>query len=209
MVWPLLKWSAIATFPFVAMIRGAVFGYQQQWPLFLALAAGFLAAFCVLFVYVTWAYFRVAGLDTAYGVRTFRTKALLVLLGLSLFQGYVLLSPDPAHVKSDEVHAEYSQPHPPLRTTIATIVLVDEHLLVTDLSRHPDDYAAMGLATNPRSLHYPQADGYVHAVDLRTKGHYEVRNLLLRGYFAALGFRTLRHVGTADHLHVALPLPRR
>jgi hypothetical protein len=34
-----------------------------------------------------------------------------------------------------------------------------------------------------------------------------LRNGLVRLYFEALGFRTLRHVGTADHLHVALPLP--
>jgi hypothetical protein len=84
---------------------------------------------------------------------------------------------------------------------------VDESLLITDLSRHPSDYEAMGLSVNPQSLHYPQADGYVHALDLRTKGRGEVRNLLMQGYFAALGFRTLRHEGTADHLHVALPLP--
>ena len=30
------------------------------------------------------------------------------------------------------------------------------------------------------------------------------RNLLLRGYFATMGFPTLRHVGTGDHLHVSL-----
>jgi hypothetical protein len=209
MVWPVLKWTAIVSLPFVAMIRGAVFGYQQHWPLLLALAAGFLAAFCILFLYVTYAYVRVAGPESSYGVRTFRTKAILVLVGLSLFQAYVLLSPDPAHVKSDAVHAEYSQLHPLLRTSLAMMILVDEHLLITDLSRHPSDYEAMGLPTNPRSLHYPQADGYVHAVDLRTNGHYEVRNLLMQAYFEALGFRTLRHVGTADHLHVALPLPER
>ena len=204
-VWPLLKWGAIVSLPFVAMMRGAVVGYQHQWPLFLALGAGFLAAFCILFLYVTWAYVRFVGWDAPYRIRTFRMKVVLVLVGLSFFQAYVLLSPDPAHVKSDAVHAEYSQLHPLLRTSIATMILVDEHLLITDLSRHPSDYEAMGLPTNPRSLHYPQADGYVHAVDLRTNGHYEVRNLLLQGYFAALGFRTLRHVGTADHLHVALP----
>ena len=206
-VWPLFKWGTIVFLPFIVLMRVALFVYQHEWPVPLALGMGFLAAFCVLFLYVTWAYFWVAGGDAPYHARTAWTKALVVLVVLGLFQGYVLLSPDPAHVKSDAVHAEYSRLHPLLRTSLATMILVDEHLLITDLSRHPSDYEAMGLPTNPRSLHYPQADGYVHAVDLRTKGHYEIRNLLMRGYFAALGFRTLRHVGTADHLHVALPHP--
>ncbi|HKL89393.1 MAG TPA: hypothetical protein VJ884_10350, partial [Salinibacter sp.] len=89
----------------------------------------------------------------------------------------------------------------------ATLLLVDEDLLITDLSRHPSDYADMGLPVNPRSLHYRQATGYTHALDLRTKGRGYLRNLLTQGYFSVLGFRTLRHVGTADHLHVSLPLP--
>jgi hypothetical protein len=45
----------------------------------------------------------------------------------------------------------------------------------------------------------------VHAVDLRTIGRAEWKNVLLNWYFRSMGFRTLRHVGTADHLHVSLP----
>jgi hypothetical protein len=147
------------------------------------------------------------GPATQYRFRTFRRKALGVLVVLALFQGYVLLAPNPAHVKSAEVHAEYAELHPLLRMSVATLLLVDEGLLITDLSRHPGDYADMGLPVNPRSLHYRQATGYTHALDLRTKGRGPVRNLLMQGYFASLGVRTLRHVGTADHLHVSLPLP--
>jgi len=33
-----------------------------------------------------------------------------------------------------------------------------------------------------------------------------VRNRLVQAYFWSMGFATLRHVGTADHLHVELPL---
>ena len=47
--------------------------------------------------------------------------------------------------------------------------------------------------------------GHVYAVDIRTKGRKEWQNSLVRGYFRAMGFETLRHVGTADHLHVSLP----
>jgi hypothetical protein len=207
LLWPLLKWGLIAALPFWALLRGSVYVYQHGWPLPLALLAGFTAAFVVLLAYVTWAYVWMAGPEAAYRVRVFRWKALGVLVGLGLFQGYVLLAPNPARVKSAEVHTEYSELHPILRMSVATLLLVDESVLITDLSRHPGDYEDMGLPVNPQSLHYRQADGYVHALDLRTKGHYEIRNLLMQGYFAGLGFPTLRHTGTADHLHVALPLP--
>lgn len=207
LLWPLLKWGMIAALPFWALLRGSVYVYQQTWPLPLALLMGFAAAFLVLLAYVTWAYFWVTGAETAYRARTFRWKALGVLVGMGLFQGYVLLAPNPVHVKSAEVHTEYRDLHPILRMSVATLLVVDEGVLITDLSRHPGDYEDMGLPANPASLHYPQADGYVHALDFRTKGHSEIRNLLMQGYFAALGFRTLRHTGTADHLHVALPLP--
>jgi len=206
-LWPALKWGALAALPFWALLRGTVYGYQQAWPLFLAMIAGFGATFLVLLIYVLWVYFRVKGPATRYRFRTFRRKALGVLVVLSLFQGYVLMAPNPAHVKSAEVHAEYAELHPLLRMSVATLLLVDEDLLITDLSRHPSDYADMGLPVNPRSLHYRQATGYTHALDLRTKGRGYLRNLLTQGYFSVLGFRTLRHVGTADHLHVSLPLP--
>jgi hypothetical protein len=64
----------------------------------------------------------------------------------------------------------------------------------------------MGLPVNDGTLHYRQRDGWAHAVDLRTNGRGEVVNRLVELYFRVMGFRTLRHVGTADHLHVELPL---
>jgi hypothetical protein len=65
----------------------------------------------------------------------------------------------------------------------------------------------MGLPEPEWSLHYRQEDGWVHAFDLRTNGRSGIRNWFTGTYFRALGFRVLRHVGTADHLHVSLPLP--
>jgi hypothetical protein len=50
----------------------------------------------------------------------------------------------------------------------------------------------------------PQEDGYAYAVDIRTLGRPEWRTRLVSLYFRAMGFGTLRHVGTADHLHVYL-----
>jgi hypothetical protein len=206
-LWPLLKWGLIAALPFWALLRGSLFAYHHQWPTSLALLAGFATAFLVLLGYAIWGHVWSKGTEAAYRTRALRWKALGVLVVLGLFQGYVLLAPNPAHVKSEEVHGEYTELHPTLRMSVATLLLVDEGVLITDLFRHPSDYEDMGLSVNPQSLHYRQANGYVHALDLRTKGHYEIRNRLMQGYFAALGFRTLRHVGTADHLHVALPLP--
>jgi len=57
---------------------------------------------------------------------------------------------------------------------------------------------------NGRSKHYEQPDGWVHAVDLRTKSNGEIRNRAVQLYFEVMGFSTLRHVGTADHLHVQM-----
>ena len=47
-------------------------------------------------------------------------------------------------------------------------------------------------------------DGYVYAVDLRTQGRSEIRNWALEWLFQLVGFNTLRHVGTADHLHISI-----
>jgi hypothetical protein len=64
----------------------------------------------------------------------------------------------------------------------------------------------MGLPVRDQSLHYPQKSGYVHAVDIRTKGRPEWKNKLTEMTFELFGMSTLRHVGTADHLHISLPL---
>ena len=68
----------------------------------------------------------------------------------------------------------------------------------------PEDYRKMGLPTKGHSLHYHKSNGYAHAVDLRTNNHSEIRNFALKMYFKLMGFNTLRHVGTGDHLHISL-----
>jgi hypothetical protein len=91
-----------------------------------------------------------------------------------------------------------------LRLGIGTLVWLDRELLLTDADRLPEDYRRMGLPEKSASLHYRQSSGYTHAVDIRTAGRGELRNRLVESYFRLMGFRTLRHVGTADHLHVSL-----
>ena len=108
------------------------------------------------------------------------------------------------NVKSDDVQAYYSALNPILRVALSTIVLVDPDLVVTDMGRVRADYRRMGLPVNERTKHYRQPDGWVHAVDLRTRGRGVIRNRVVQLYFWSMGFSTLRHVGTADHLHVQL-----
>ena len=76
--------------------------------------------------------------------------------------------------------------------------------MITDANRVPEDYRKMGLKSKSRSLHYRQKNGFVHAIDIRTKGRSEFRNFCLKWYFRLMGFNVLRHGGTGDHLHVSL-----
>lgn len=93
-----------------------------------------------------------------------------------------------------------------LRTVATgTVLLVDREAVVTDTGRTREEYLAWGLPVNEASLHLPQDDGFVPAVDLRTRGRPEWRSVAREAYYRAMGFHTLRHVGTADHLHVSLP----
>ena len=109
-----------------------------------------------------------------------------------------------ANAKTDAVRSYYSRVHPVLRVALATWILFDRDLVITDSRRVAGDYPNMGLPVNDRTRHYEQPDGWVHAVDLRTIGRSAPKNLILQGYFSLMGFSTLRHVGTADHLHVQL-----
>jgi hypothetical protein len=106
--------------------------------------------------------------------------------------------------KHTEVQKEFTSLHPILRLGISTVVQLDKGLIVTDSNRIPEDYRKMGLPTKSHSLHFKQSDGFSHAIDIRVKGRSEVRNWLLERYFRMMGFNTLRHFGTADHLHVSL-----
>jgi hypothetical protein len=124
-----------------------------------------------------------------------------MVLGFCLFSLFYLSS---VNAKSAEVQTVYRSMHPILRVAVSTVTLAESDLVITDIERIEEDYARMGLTVNQRSLHYVQESGYVHAVDIRTIGHGFVRNALLRGSLELMGFRTIRHVGTADHLHVEL-----
>ena len=190
--------------PFVVLIRGAVLASQilstGAW-LSLFLSGGFTAL--LVTVYLMRAGRRIA---SASAVRNAGWKIALVLVGSYL--GYVTASVSRANLKSDELKSYYHQLNPILRVGLGTIILLDSDMIVTDLQRDSSDYAKMGLPTRARSLHYVQrVTGYVHAVDLRTIGQPQWKNWAVAAYFRVMGFKTVRHVGTADHLHVSLDPP--
>lgn len=191
----------LGALPFFALIRGAVYLHAQRGvSAWLALLAGVLVTAAIVTAYGV----RIAGKGKArLPVRAVALRFALPLV--SFYALYCLLYLSAAHFKSPDERAYYRSIHPLLRVALATGVLVDRRAVITDVARSPEDYARMGLPVQHGSLHIPQADGYVRAVDLRTAGRGWLRNTLTVIYFRVMGFQTLRHVGTADHLHVSLP----
>lgn len=197
------KISGFVALPFIVLIGGAVWLYRvQAIPTWLALGlSGILAA----------------GLLTGYGAKICqqltgeaRVRFVFTRLALPLivfYCGYTLLYLSSVNAKTDDIRQYYTTVHPLLRVALSTAVLFDRDIVVTDARRESSDYARMGLAPLDNSLHFPQSSGYVHAVDLRTIGRAPWKNLTVVTYFKLMGFRTLRHVGTADHLHVSLAPP--
>lgn len=188
----------IVTLPFVVLIRGAVWLYQGHGaPTWLALLASSVATLVLLTLYGVVVSRRLTGRARLGQVAKWVAAPLVVG-----YCGYALLHLSRVNAKDDAVRSVYSSAHPLLRVALTTLILADREAVITDLARTPDDYGRMGLPVTQRSLHYRQADGWVHAVDLRARG--SLRSLLVEWYFRAMGFETLRHVGTADHLHVSL-----
>jgi hypothetical protein len=192
---------AVVALPFILLVRTSLFLYlNQQVNTWLALMGGILVTGVFLFGYV--AYLRRRWFGT-WEMSGRLLKTMLVVVGL--YSGYSLMYISSSNVKTASVRATYRSLHPILRVATSTLVLVNRDLVVTDAGRTPADYQRMGLPVREQSLHYKQPSGYVEAVDIRTTGRTELRNALVRLYFWAMGFNTMRHVGTADHLHVSLP----
>ncbi len=194
--------ALLVALPFVVLVRGSVYFYADRgWPGWLALTAAGAATLVVVAAYGAWLTRRLTGRA--------RFSAVAKWVALPLVLGYcshALLYVSRGNVKADAVRAEYHATHPLLRLALSTLILTNHDLLITDLARVSADYPRMGLPVNERTLHYRQRDGWAHAVDVRTSGRGEMVNRLIQLYFGAMGFRTLRHVGTADHLHVELPV---
>jgi len=194
--------AVLLVLPFAVLVRVSAFLYiehnAQTW---LALAGGVVATALVLTLYSAVVSKKLTG-KARVRVLSKRVAFPLVLA----YCVYTLLYLSSVNAKSIEVREYYRSLHPMLRITVSTMILVDRDIVITDAHRSPEDYAAMGLPPQRESLHYRQDDGFVHAMDLRTVGRPEWRNSVVQLYFRIAGFETLRHVGTADHLHVALPV---
>ncbi len=194
----------VVAMPFILLVRTSLYLYlHQQMNTWIALAGGIVVTGIVLFGYTAYLRRRWFGTWEMSG-RMFKTMLLIVVL----YSGYSIMYISSSNVKSDSVRSTYRSLHPILRVATSTLVLVNRDLVVTDAARTPADYKKMGLPVREQSLHYKQASGYVEAVDIRTTGRSELRNGLVRLYFWMMGFNTLRHVGTADHLHVSMPQVR-
>ena len=202
----LLKIAMIIALPFAVLVRGSVFFYQRGGtPVWLSVLTAAVLTGGVITAYAVW----IAKKLMRRGVRRGRALVIPVAKWVALplvvfYCGYSLLYLASVNAKSKPVRAYYGSLHPLLRLALSTAILADRNILITDSGRLPDDYGRMGLPTISRSRHYRQKDGWIHAVDLRTKGRGALKNRGLQLYFWLMGFETRRHVGTADHLHVEL-----
>jgi len=198
-----VKIAGFVALPFLVLIGGAVWLYRvQAIPTWLALAVSGILAAGLLTAYAAQICQRLTGEARLRFVFTRLALPLIVF-----YCGYTLWYFSSVNTKTEEVRQYYTSVHPLLRVALSTAVLFDRDIVVTDTRRELSDYERMGLPPLDNSLHFPQPSGYVHAVDLRTIGRARWRNLTTVAYFRLLGFRTLRHVGSADHLHVSLAPP--
>lgn len=200
------KLIVLVLVPFFVLIRGSVFFHEHfHFGAYLSLAAGALITIIILLIYLALLYKRLFGRQEITR-KSVLGKVIFASLLLFCYVGYTLFYLSDSNAKTSGIQKEFTSLHPIVRVSVGTILLVDRDMLITDMSRTKEDYKKMGLKTLNNSLHYPQSDGYVHAMDLRTNGRSGVRNFLLKAYFSIMGFHTLRHVGTDDHLHISLSI---
>jgi len=195
--------ATLALLPFIILIRGGVFAYDAwglgTWP---SLSLAGIATALLLGAYA-WILARRIGTGPRLGRLVARASA-----GVGIaYVAWALVFVAAGNVKSPDVRAEYVSVHPLLRIAASALILVDPGAVITDAGRTREDYRRMGLPQAEASLHFEQSTGWVHALDLRTTGRPEWRNRAVAFGFRAMGFRSLRHVGTADHLHLSLGLP--
>ena len=205
-LWFPIKIILFLLLPFIILIRGSVFLYgRMDFTPWLLIGISALGSMLLVLIYLQVIRRRILGKrKNKEHFKSFKRSFLISGALVLTFTGYCLIYVSADNAKNNEIREEYTALHPILRMAVSTFILVDQDIMITDLSRTHSDYADMGLKTLKNSLHYPQSTGYVHAIDLRTRDRSEFRNQLLELSFKAMGFSTLRHIGTADHLHVSL-----
>ena len=193
----------VIVLPFFLLIRGSIFIHTKySLGAWISLAGGAALTALILFIYMTFIYRR---FTKKFGDKdNLQRRSLFAVALVGVYCAYGLFFISSGNMKNPSLQKEITEMHPTLRMGISTFILIDKQMIITDASRVPEDYKKMGLRTAKSSLHYKQKDGYAYAIDLRTNGRNEFRNKMMSLYFKVLGFRTLRHVGTDDHLHVSL-----
>jgi len=195
----------IAALPFFLLVNGSVLSHRfLGTPGWISIALGCAMATAFVAFWGARLWHRMTG--RARLLEISRNVALPIVLGFCIYSLGWFSS---FNAKSPHIRDLYKDLHPTLRLAIGTATLTDPDVVITEISRKRTDYKRMGLASIENSLHFEQEDGWIHAVDIRTRGRSELRNWLSQIYFRAMGFRVLRHGGTGDHLHVALPRPRK
>ena len=199
----ILRVVLIIVLPFFILIRGSAFIHNRyDFGAWLSLSGGAVITAFLLFIYMTFIYRR---FTKKFGDSdNLKRRSLFALALVGLYCGYGLFFISTDNFKNPALKSEIHDLHPILRLGVSTFILMDKDMIITDASRVPEDYRKMGLKTANNSLHYKQKDGYAYAIDLRTNNRNEARNKAMAIYFNLLGFNTLRHVGTDDHLHVSL-----
>ena len=198
----LFKLVLIIIVPFVLLIRLAVYLHTSSnlspW---LCILASVLMTILVIFIYLTIIHSYISDHDNIYN---FRRRIIVSIVIVSLYAIHGLFYIKSENMKSKDLRKEIHKVHPVLRLAASTLIHLDKELIITDSDRLPEDYKKMGLKSIKNSLHYTQSTGYSHALDLRTRNRPAWKNMLVQSYFYVMGFQTLRHTGTADHLHVSL-----
>lgn len=191
----------------MALIRGATYlhGHHDYGP-WMALLGGMVLTFVVLFIYFT--VIRGVLLRSIGDYSDWKRRGYLILFILIGYTAHGLFFMSTSNMKNRALAKEVRELHPIVRVAVSTIILIDRDLIITDASRSLRDYDRMGIPRNESSLHFPQKDGYVYAIDLRTNQRSWLRNTLLQNYFRLMGFQTLQHGGTGPHLHIALKRKR-
>ena len=199
----LIKIIALVFLPFLILLRVSIYTHSHyELPPSISLSCGAIATTLALMLYFSFFYGKITGKLGSFDALKRRSSiAFVIVLG---FVAYALFYINGSNVKHQQIKKEFTELHPIIRIGIASIVLFDKNMIITDASRVPEDYRKMGLKTSNNSLHYKQKDGYAYAVDLRTKSRVEWANQLRQIYFRLMGFNVLRHTGTADHLHLSL-----
>lgn len=198
------KLILIFTLPFIVLVRGSVYIHEHYNPgSRISIIGGVTITALLLFIYIIVLHSKVSGKVS--GSKSIRNKAVIALLLVIGFAINSLYFISGTNFKKSELKTEIRSLNPILRLAVGTLVMVDRKAVITDTNRVPEDYHKMGLKSNKSSLHYEQKDGYAYAIDLRVEGKSEIRNKLTQWYFYWMGFNTLRHGGTGDHLHVSLP----